>query len=494
MGNAGRLLARRADRQARVRLGHDRARFGRHLHGENDAYAQAAYILAKIGAGAGGGRRVAHRCGPHARIRGSTRGLAGRGARPWRSVRRDSAGQHPDPGRRPGRWAAGGDRSRSAQFRIRRRPCASASGSTTTCRSARIRRWRAPAEAAGFDQFWVSDDLFLRSVWVILSAVAQATQRIEIGTCIVNPYTLHPAEMAMAAGALDEIAHGPAVPGLVIRCRGLSQLGGYPRRTPADRRRRDRLEAAQASSPASRPTSTARSCLAGPPKRTCAFRPARSRSTLARWARGCSARSGGSPTAACRCSFRRAFATPWLHSRRTRRRTVARPGRRGGVHLVLGRLDDREAAENALRDKDRVLRPCAEPDHSGARSASTRRIRADPAAIMVDRDLLRARALVTPAMLRIGVVGTAGDLIPRLEGLVAMGARHLSFGPPLGPIRWRRSSCSAATCCPISATRNHGDRERVRACPPVGAGAAGRATNPRDRGPRRRRWCSSAPG
>lgn len=36
-------------------------------------------------------------------------------------------------------------------------------------------------------------------------------------------------------------------------------------------------------------------------------------------------------------------------------------------------------------------------------------------------------------MLRIGIVGTAPDLIARLETLVAMGARHLSFGPPLGP-------------------------------------------------------------
>jgi len=34
---------------------------------------------------------------------------------------------------------------------------------------------------------------------------------------------------------------------------------------------------------------------------------------------------------------------------------------------------------------------------------------------------------------RDGLVGTAADLIPRLEGLVSMGARHLSFGPPLGP-------------------------------------------------------------
>jgi 5,10-methylenetetrahydromethanopterin reductase len=45
------------------------------------------------------------------------------------------------------------------------------------------------AEAAGFDQFWVSDDLFLRSVWVILASVAHATARIQLGTCIVNPFT-----------------------------------------------------------------------------------------------------------------------------------------------------------------------------------------------------------------------------------------------------------------------------------------------------------------
>jgi len=36
-------------------------------------------------------------------------------------------------------------------------------------------------------------------------------------------------------------------------------------------------------------------------------------------------------------------------------------------------------------------------------------------------------------MLRIGVAGTAAALIPRLEGLIALGAQHISFGPPLGP-------------------------------------------------------------
>jgi 5,10-methylenetetrahydromethanopterin reductase len=36
-------------------------------------------------------------------------------------------------------------------------------------------------------------------------------------------------------------------------------------------------------------------------------------------------------------------------------------------------------------------------------------------------------------MLRIGIVGSPADVIARLEPLVAAGARHLSFGPPLGP-------------------------------------------------------------
>ena len=62
------------------------------------------------------------------------------------------------------------------------------------------------AETVGFDQFWVSNDLFLRSGPVILAAVAQATTRIEIGTGILNPYTINPAEIAMLAATLDELS------------------------------------------------------------------------------------------------------------------------------------------------------------------------------------------------------------------------------------------------------------------------------------------------
>ena len=53
--------------------------------------------------------------------------------------------------------------------------------------------------------------------------------------------------------------------------------------------------------------------------------------------------------------------------------------------------------------------------------------------MVAQQDLARGSALVTEAMLRIGVVGTPRELIRRLEDLVNTGARHLSFGPPLGP-------------------------------------------------------------
>jgi 5,10-methylenetetrahydromethanopterin reductase len=54
-------------------------------------------------------------------------------------------------------------------------------------------------------------------------------------------------------------------------------------------------------------------------------------------------------------------------------------------------------------------------------------------ALMVERNESKALGLVTDAMLRIGVVGNAQDIIDRLQPLVSAGASHISFGPPLGP-------------------------------------------------------------
>ena len=83
------------------------------------------------------------------------------------------------------------------------------------------------AEAAGFDQFWVSNDLMLRSAPVILTAIASATERIEIGSCILNPYTLNAAEIAMFAATLDEYSGGRFNLGLSAGAADFLRLAGH---------------------------------------------------------------------------------------------------------------------------------------------------------------------------------------------------------------------------------------------------------------------------
>ncbi len=81
------------------------------------------------------------------------------------------------------------------------------------------------AESFGFDQFWVSNDLFLKSAPVILSAVARATDRIGIGTGILNPFTMNPAEIAMIAATLDELSERALSPRLRGGSAGVHQVG-----------------------------------------------------------------------------------------------------------------------------------------------------------------------------------------------------------------------------------------------------------------------------
>jgi len=77
-----------------------------------------------------------------------------------------------------------------------------------------IVRWAKLAEELGFDDFWYCQDLMKRDAWVALTAVASATTRIRVGTCIVNPFSSSPAEIAMRAASLQEYSRGRFVLGI----------------------------------------------------------------------------------------------------------------------------------------------------------------------------------------------------------------------------------------------------------------------------------------
>jgi 5,10-methylenetetrahydromethanopterin reductase len=70
------------------------------------------------------------------------------------------------------------------------------------------------AEALGFDTVYVPDQTFHRDPFALLAACAQATETIELGLGLTNPYTRHPVQVARAAGVLGELAEGRFLLGL----------------------------------------------------------------------------------------------------------------------------------------------------------------------------------------------------------------------------------------------------------------------------------------
>ena len=295
-------------------------------------------------------------------------------------------------------------------------------------------RYAQAAEAAGFDQFWVSNDLFLRSAPVILSALAMSSERIEIGSCILNPFTIHPAEIAMFAVTLDELSGGRFNLGISSGAadfvRWLGMDFSYPRTRV--------LEAIGA---INRLTSNQNAAMNGMALKW----------TEEAWLRFQSNRrvpiylgamspkmleaigevaDGGLPLLFPPEHY--ANVLPHVE------RGLARANRSlDDIDLAAciwcSISDDKGAAEAMLADKIAYYGHAMSPmllAQLGLNQADFEPIR-KLYHVAGDRD--RAQQMVTPQMLRIGIAGTAETLIERLEGLAALGVRHFSFGPPLGP-------------------------------------------------------------
>lgn len=65
------------------------------------------------------------------------------------------------------------------------------------------------AEAAGFTYGWLFDSHVLwREPYILLTLMAQATERMRLGTCVTNPRTREPSVTASALAVLDELSGG----------------------------------------------------------------------------------------------------------------------------------------------------------------------------------------------------------------------------------------------------------------------------------------------
>lgn len=288
----------------------------------------------------------------------------------------------------------------------------------------------AAAEDAGFDQVWVSHDLFWRSAPVLVAAAAAVTRRIGLGIGILNPYSSHPAELAMHAATLQELTGGRLLLGLGAGAAEFLGWAGIERPAPLARTRAA--------------VTACRALLGGDG----------GRGVPEGWAPEARLRWDGPP--------------PPIYLGAMGPKMLALAGEVAdgalGLSLPAERAVDaaaavRAGAEAAGRDPrtldvpacfwcsvdddaERAAGPLAEklayygPSLSPAMLAGTGLGPADflPAADALHRgDPVEARRLVDARMLRLGIAGDPATVTARVGALQDAGFTHLSFGPPLGP-------------------------------------------------------------
>jgi 5,10-methylenetetrahydromethanopterin reductase len=282
------------------------------------------------------------------------------------------------------------------------------------------------AEELGFDQVWVSNDLYLRSAAVMLTAAAAATSRVGLGVGIMNPYSMDPSEIAMMAASLQEYSGGRFALGLGAGAAEFLGWAGITQTRPLTRTR----EALQ----------TIRTLLRGE-------------------------RDGG-PDSLAYLRFEPQDVPIYLGAMSPKMLALTGELADGALPLLYppehypvaaGQILD--AAEAAGRTADEIdLAACiwvsVDADGDAARWAMAEKIAyygASFAPYLLERAGLSqadfhpvqealeadgidaATRLITPTMLQLGIAGTPDEVVARCQSLMALGVRHLSFGPPLGP-------------------------------------------------------------
>ena len=281
------------------------------------------------------------------------------------------------------------------------------------------------AEELGFDQLWVSHDLFWRSAPVLLAVVARETKRLELGAGVMNPSSTSVVEIAMATATLQEVSGGRFRLGIgsgaaeflgwagiraprplgstraaVEALRAL--LGGAaPPDLPAEGHLRLAVDSTPIYIGAMGPRMVELAGELGDGALPLLFPPERFATVRGQVAAG-AVRSGRDMDA-----FDLA-ACVWVavdEEPERARGALARKIAYYGASFAPALLADAGLAPAAFEPIQRAL---ARGDDAGAVE------------------------LVTPAMLDLGIAGDAAAVIERCRGLVGLGARHLSFGPPLG--------------------------------------------------------------
>src|SRR5438477_4181995 len=93
-----------------------------------------------------------------------------------------------------------------------------------------VRALARAAEAAGADWLGLPDAFWWRDMWLLLGEAAHATERIEIGAMVTNPYLRHPFHTVAAVASLHDLAGERVFLGIGAGGSELSGAAGVSRR------------------------------------------------------------------------------------------------------------------------------------------------------------------------------------------------------------------------------------------------------------------------
>jgi len=291
------------------------------------------------------------------------------------------------------------------------------------------------AEEQGLECVWYCQDLFKRDVWVFLTAAASHTRRIGLGTGIVNPYTVSPAELAMHAATLDEYSGGRMRLGISVGAVEFLRWVGIRARRPltAMRESVDLIRRLMRGERVEHEGEVFKGWTRDAYMR---FKPLRSGIPIYLGAQSRrmleltgEVADGGLP-----------LLLPPEYIEDVLRH-IAAGAARSGRSLedldVVGCIwfsvsEDPAAAREALRDLVTFYGPHLAPEMIGKVGLTPGDFDAIRRAIS-ERDYAEARGLMTDEMAQLAIHGTPDDCVQRIEGLVDRGLTHVRFGPPLGP-------------------------------------------------------------
>jgi 5,10-methylenetetrahydromethanopterin reductase len=303
------------------------------------------------------------------------------------------------------------------------------------------------AEELAFDQVWISNDLFWRSSPVLLAAAAKATTSIALGAAVMNPVSMHPSEIAMAAASLDELSGGRFLLGIGAGADEFldwARLDGGP---ALKRTRRALIELRALLSGQAPPGWRPEGHLRTGPSRVRIYVGAMGPQMLGM--------AGELADGALPLLF------PPEHFPVAHQQVLEGVQLAGRDPLLVDIAacvwcsidDDVAAAQRALAAKIAYYGASFSPYLLTRMSLSLEDFRPVQRA-MSDGDPAGATDLITPRMLGLGIAGNPRDVTDRCVRLVDAGARHISFGPPLGPKPELALACLAREVVPALQARS----------------------------------------